>query len=98
MRRAAIVFLTLVMFVGCGRLNQVRIYEGGPGTKEAPAEPKWTVDNPPSKGEVVYERTTGTGDNKETLKVTVKKEQGGWNPFAYIGQLVANIVALVFKT
>ena len=46
------------------------------------------VENPPAKGEVVYER------KGEDVSITVKRD-GGFNPFLPILKLVENATALV---
>ncbi|KKN75059.1 hypothetical protein LCGC14_0384330 [marine sediment metagenome] len=91
MKKATIICIILLILGGCG-MNQVKVYEGGPGTIDKPREPAWTIDNPPAKGEVTFERTKGEGAEKETVKIAVKNEGGNLNPFAWIKDVFTKVV------
>ena len=92
-----VILVLIFPFSGCTKY--VKIYDGSPGTEEEPRDPILTVEGAPAKGELTFEKTTGEGDTKETIKLAVKSDTGGWgNPFTWFGNMITNIAALIFRT
>lgn len=96
MKQILIAAVLGMFLMSCAAHNQIRVYEGGPGTKEKPKEPTLTVDNAPVKGEITYEHVKGDG---EVIKATIKQDGGSrWNPLSYLRQMISDVVALVLRT
>lgn len=85
-----IMVLLILALIGC--TNYVKIYEKGSG--EEPPVPILMVEGVPTKGEVTFEKTTGEGETRETLKLTVKKEGGG-NPLSWFAKTVSGLFAFL---